>query len=137
MDNKSNKFYELFNEFINNKKQIYIPTQQKYDEMVATIQKRSGENNEENKLTKPEFNLLSRYTLRVEQSKTVLYHGGDSKEKENKPKRVVTQENLFELLHTTHIRLGHGGQNVMWRDLQGYFGISKYAIKFIDLLDNN
>lgn len=108
-------------EFINNKK-IRIPSQQKYENMIATIQK-SSENKME-KCSKEEFNLISRYTIRIEQSKPALYH--TSTGKENKDQRVIPQEEVFDTLNASHQKLGHGGACVMWRDLRNYFGISKF-----------
>lgn len=116
-----NKFNALFADFQNNKSKIRIPTKQKYDNMIATIQKWSE--NKAGKCSMDEFNLINRYTIRIEQSKQILYH--TSSGKENKNQRVIMQEELFSILFASHDKLGHGGECVMWRDLRDYFGISK------------
>jgi hypothetical protein len=118
------KFDKAFSDFIKDKKFIHVPTQAKCEEVIQIIQQCSNNENEKKKLTKDEFNLLGRYSVRIEQTKPVLYHSGDANEN---PKQVIAQENLFNILQTSHEKLGHAGVNVMWRDLRNYFGISKFV----------
>jgi hypothetical protein len=125
------KFDKAFTELIKAKKVIFIPTQAKCEEMIEIIQKSSNNENEKKKLSKDEFNLLGRYSVRIEQTKPVLYHSGDGNEN---PKQVIAQEQLFNILQTSHERLGHAGVCVMWRDLRNYYGISKFVSSIFILI---
>lgn len=118
------KFKEQLAAFLANKKQLLIPTEEKYDEMVAVIQNRAV--GPTKKLSQNEINLLRRYSVRIENTVATLYHQGEKPN--DAPQKVVKQEGLFVLLKATHARLGHAGRNIMWQEFRGYYGISKYAI---------
>lgn len=114
------KFEEQMREFFKDKKQILVPRADKYEEMVESVQKERGEGT---KTPLKEANLIRRYSIRIENSKSTLYHNGDSLKEE--PQQVVKQEDLYELLKATHEKLGHAGQDIMWKNLRRYYGISK------------
>lgn len=130
MEEVKEKFDAQFQEFIKNKKKIFIVTAEKYSEMLKIIQgdKEKGQLATEKSATNrksaiQENNLNRRYSIHVENSITSLFHNGESAKE--KPQKVVKQEELFDLLKTTHQKLGHGGRDTMWNDLRPYYGISK------------
>jgi hypothetical protein len=45
-----------------------------------------------------------------------LFHGN---------KRLIVCEEVWDILHESHHRLGHGGRNIMDNDLASYHGLSK------------
>ena len=49
-----------------------------------------------------------RYTIRYENGTAILYRD---------EKKIVKKEDLFTLLQTTHSKLGHGGSDVMWKEI--------------------
>uniref|UniRef100_A0A914CSJ4 Integrase catalytic domain-containing protein n=1 Tax=Acrobeloides nanus TaxID=290746 RepID=A0A914CSJ4_9BILA len=99
-------------------------SQRKYEETVSTIQKCAESKPE--KLSQSESNILRRYSLRIENMVPVLYYKGDTAKE--KPLKVVKKEELFILLKNTHIRLGHCGVELMWRELREYLGVLKDII---------
>ena len=112
------KFNELFLNFANEKRQILIP-----DEMVATLQKLTSKKTKS--MSEKETYLLRNYFIRIVQQKSVLYHHCERTTNEKQPRRIVMQEELFELLNKMHKRLGHGGISLMWKEFSGFYGISK------------
>jgi hypothetical protein len=116
-------------QFIENLKKInytfsLTPNEEKYEQIVQTIQSSiDGE-----KLNNIQKTWNARYTLRVEDGKNVLY-------RENL--KLVKENELFELLDTTHKKLGHSGRDGMWRELKkDYSKISKLTL-FYFLICNN
>lgn len=116
------KFDAALAKFMENKKQILIPKAEQFDEMVSLIR----DSADKNKKSQQEMNLIKRYSIRVENSETNLYHSGD-KSKET-PQKVLKQEDLFNLLKERHVALGHAGRDIMWKDMRDYYGISKSVI---------
>ena len=114
------KFYENFEAFYANKRRLII-TEDKYHQIVAALQKFSDPENSALKKTKDDFNTLSRFSIRTENSIAVLYHMT-----KNDPSRVVKKQELYGILKDAHIKLGHGGRDCMWQKLRTYYGISKY-----------
>ena len=114
------KFYEKLEAFLKDKKQILIPTAEKYDNMVLSIQKTGDQLKN---LSKEETKWIRRYSIRIENGNMVLYHHGETVKEESQ--QLVKREQLFELLRTTHLKLGHAGRDCMWHDLRNYYGISK------------
>ena len=118
------KFKEKLEKLMENKTNILIPTAEKYANMVKTIEELAGRDPEKkDKIPQKERNLMRRYSIRIENSETNLYHHGDKAKEE--PQKVVKQGDLFNLLRSRHIALGHGGINTMWRDMRNYYGISQ------------
>ena len=67
------KFYENFDAFYANKRR-HIITEDKYNHIVATLQKFSDPENSTLKKTMDDFNTLSRFSIRTENSIVVLYN---------------------------------------------------------------
>jgi hypothetical protein len=42
-------------------------------------------------------------------------------------KLVIKQEEIFDKLHETHIRLVHPGRNIMEKELSHIWGLSKFV----------
>ena len=116
------KFNEAFLNFVKEKRQL-IPSKIKYDEMVATFQKLTSE--KPKSMSKNDSYLLRNYSVRFEQQKAIFFHLGERNTKETQPRRVVAQEDLFKLFDKTHKDIGHGGIALMWKELSGFYGISK------------
>ena len=114
------KFNANFNEFYSNKRQQIITTD-KYDQIVATLQKFIDPDNSSLQKTKEEYQFCTRFSIRTENSAVVLYHNGPK----NDHSRVVKKEDLYGILKQTHDQLGHGGRDCMWQKLRSYHGISK------------
>ena len=114
------KFYENFDAFYANKRR-HIITEDKYNHIVATLQKFSDPENSTLKKTMDDFNTLSRFSIRTENSIVVLYNMA-----KNDSSRVVKKQELYGILKDAHIKLGHGGRDCMWQKLRTYHGISKY-----------
>ena len=115
------KFIEYFENFHKNQKNTSILCAEKYEEIIESIQSINSENlhqtDKKNKLTPKQKNWNVRYTIRYENGTAILYRD---------EKKIVKKEDLFILLQTTHSKLGHGGRNVMWKELSKEFtGISK------------
>ena len=83
-----------------NKRRLII-TEDKYNQIVATLQKFSDPENSALKKTMDDFNTLSRFSIRTENSIAVLYHMA-----KNDPLRVVKKQELYGILKDTHIKLG-------------------------------
>jgi hypothetical protein len=118
------KFNSQFEAFSNNKKLMSIPSDLKYNEMISILQKPNDENGK--KISMNERNILRRFSLRFEQTVPVVYHSSES-ENEN-PQKVVKLSELFKILNDSHYKLGHGGIDLMWRDLRNYYAISKLVL---------
>ena len=116
------KFNEQFLNFVEGKRQL-IPPKVKYDEMIATLQKLTSE--KPKSLSRHETYLLRNYSIRIEQQKAVLYHLGERVTNEAQARRIVVQEELFGLLDKVHKKIGHGGIRLMWKEFNGFYGISK------------
>lgn len=115
------KFNEKFAAFIESNKRIFIPSADKYEQLLSKLQKWV-----EKKLEKPttdDLNLIRNYSVRIENNTPYLYHQGIGGKKE--AQRVVKREELFQLLQSTHEKIGHGGINLMWKELRNFYGISK------------
>ena len=116
------KFNEQFLNFVEGKRQL-IPSKIKYDEMIATLQKVTSE--KPKSMSQNETYLLRNYSLQIEQQKSVLYHHGERGIKEAQRRQIVVQEELFGLLDKVHKKIGHGGISLMWKEFNGFYGISK------------
>ena len=103
------KFNELLENFYKNKRQQHIPTIEKYEEMIISIE--SASSAELKCKTQQQLNLLRHYSIRTENAMKNLYCDN---------KKVVKREQLFELLDSEHKKTGHDGQNVMWNALRAY-----------------
>ena len=115
-----NQFNEKFTAYYENKTQKLIISNEKYEEIVSTIQKYTGIKLE--KLPQNHLNTIVRFSLHTEQSIPTLYHQGEGKEL---PQKIVKYHELFGLLQKTHKDLEHEGISIMWRELRSYYGISK------------
>ena len=108
------KFAEFLDKYLEQHKTCLIMASEKYQQIIDSIQKAK---NEPNKLTITEKSWNRRFTIRMEDGQTTLYH--DSK-------KVVEKDQLFNILYENHIKLGHGGRDLMWKELnRTYYGISK------------
>ena len=63
--------------------------------------------------------LMRNYSLHIEQQKAVHYYLGQRCTNEAQPRRIVVQEEIFELLDKVHKNIGHGGICLMWKELSG------------------
>lgn len=106
------KFYELFDHY---EKKHSIITTEKYQEIIEKIEELSKQQKGVKK-SQQQWNLLRQFTIRIDSEEKVLYHG---------EQKVVKRKQLFELLEDAHKKTVHGGQNVMWKELRAYYGISK------------
>lgn len=60
------------------------------------------------------------YSVREFEGQILLYHG---------EKKVVHEEELFDIVHRAHIELtGHGGRDVLMNTLREFYGVSKRVI---------
>ena len=84
---------------------------------------------EKRKRTTEEANWARRYSIQCIEQSMILYNHGEKGENEQ-PKRVVKKEELFDVLTSTHKRLGHAGRDLMWKELRGdYHGISNEILE--------
>ena len=77
--------------------------------MTTTIQKVARA--EEQKLEQKDSNILRRYSVRLENGESILYHQGESASI-GEPQRVVNQNEVFNLLRRAVCKtrtLGHSG----------------------------
>jgi hypothetical protein len=124
-------FNEQFSKLIKNKKQVFIPTREKYDGMVAKLIEFAED---PKKRLMGDLNLIRRHKLHEEHDGYALYHIGDAGK--DSAQKVVHQDEVYNLLLRTHQKLGHAGVGGMWKELRTHYGISKYVINdhFINII---
>lgn len=125
---QSETFYNLLNHFEECKQHSLIITRENYDKIFhflnsneadETIEKTTQNtwkmrlHNYINKHTKLKY--FFRFSINVQEQK--LYRG---------EKEVIYRENVFDLLHKTHVeQTGHGGRDAMLHQLKNKFGIGQ------------
>ncbi|KAI1705864.1 KRAB-A domain-containing protein 2 [Ditylenchus destructor] len=114
---KKAKFSEEFFHLVKQKQYIHLPSSATYDSILAAFAKRrNGE-----KLDKSsDFHYLNRYRLVESDGTEKLYRGHQE---------VVKQEEVFDVLHDAHMRLGHPGRDKMCKELKGYFGLTQQIVQ--------
>jgi len=115
---KCEKFYSEFAKIRENEKRLYMPEKATYDEILNFLK-----DDQKNPERDPNAysNWKKRYTLGEIGEKMFLFVGD---------KRVVIYEELFDILQRSHVEnTGHGGRDIMYKDLaSSFYGISTKAI---------
>ena len=103
-----------FANWLSTKKQFYIvPSVADYDQRISVVEKAtSGEKLQ----SSDERNWAKSYAVCKVEGVDKLFHGD---------KQVIHRDEIFELLHASHIRLGHGDRDSMDKDLSKYYGLSR------------
>jgi hypothetical protein len=137
---RSEQFFKEFSKLLEDKQRIHLPRKATYDEISNFLI--DGKKLERNRIDYSNWkkrlitNLYTIYTKskfsyllkEIDNKDYVLYKG---------EKRVVYYEELYDLLHKSHVEnTGHGGRDIMMKDLKGFYGISRFVICFKTISKN-
>lgn len=107
------QFLQKLSELIKRKKYLHLPSAEEHEAIItAIIKKEKGQKLDSYK----ERNYATRFTLANVDNETRIF---------KRNKLVVKEEQVFDILQATHIRLGHAGRDNMLKNLHDYYGITK------------
>ncbi|KAI1712428.1 integrase core domain-containing protein [Ditylenchus destructor] len=110
------KFNEKLSDFVAQKRFICLPNEATYDSILAALIKfKNG-----SKLERYEWNYVRRYSMTIINGEEKLFRGNQE---------IVKREQAFGILHRLHDRRGHAGRDIMFKEVTGYFGLTREIVQ--------
>lgn len=117
MQEKQEAFNNLLNELLAKKTTCIFP-RLKYNEILAALE----EVNNGGKVIGVVHNWVRRYEVRQIGDEKFLHR--------REGKRLAAYEGIFEIIHDHHMKLGHAGRDIMFKEVNGkYDNVTREAIK--------
>jgi len=97
-------------------KYFLIPTKTTYDKISKYLTKNQVDGS-------ISINTLTHwrkvYSIKEVDNQNLVYYG---------ERKVICEEELFEVLHKAHVFVGHGGRDLMTNALRGFYGVGRFLV---------